>query len=198
MLKTTLTIFTNKESLAKLTAGIKVPVSEYAREGFLVCTCLPTSPASVLIPRVLASSDQFLLFFPPGTPFPPFLTWFMLNHHSGPRLEPPPPGSFPRLSKMLPPSSHTALPHLTHLLGTPPESHMPPYWPTHRFYTSASKSPKLSHLTWSPSVLIHTNTCIHSLPCICMAESPHCSPETTTTLLIGYTPIQNKKFKVWN
>ena len=27
--------------------------------------------------------------------------------------------------------------------------------------------------------------------CICMAESLHCSPETTTTLLIGYTPIQN-------
>ena len=33
--------------------------------------------------------------------------------------------------------------------------------------------------------------------CICMAESLCCSPETTTTLLIGYTPIQNKKFKVW-
>ena len=32
--------------------------------------------------------------------------------------------------------------------------------------------------------------------CICMAESLHCSPETTTTLLITYTPIQNKKFKV--
>ena len=31
--------------------------------------------------------------------------------------------------------------------------------------------------------------------CICMAESLHCSPEITTTLLIGYTPIQNKKFK---
>ena len=29
--------------------------------------------------------------------------------------------------------------------------------------------------------------------CICMAESPHCSPETITTLLIGCTPIQNKK-----
>ena len=27
--------------------------------------------------------------------------------------------------------------------------------------------------------------------CICVAESP----ETITTLLIGYTPIQNKKFK---
>ena len=27
--------------------------------------------------------------------------------------------------------------------------------------------------------------------CICMAESLHCSPETIT-LLIGYTPIQNK------
>ena len=31
--------------------------------------------------------------------------------------------------------------------------------------------------------------------CICMAESLCCSPETLTTLLIGYTPIQNKKLK---
>ena len=31
-------------------------------------------------------------------------------------------------------------------------------------------------------------------PCICMAESLCCPPETITTLLIGYTPIQNKKF----
>ena len=30
--------------------------------------------------------------------------------------------------------------------------------------------------------------------CICMAESLCCSPETITTLLIGFTPIQNKKF----
>ena len=30
-----------------------------------------------------------------------------------------------------------------------------------------------------------------------MSESFCCSLETTTTLLIGYTPIQNKKFKVW-
>ena len=29
--------------------------------------------------------------------------------------------------------------------------------------------------------------------CICMAESLHCSPEAITTLLIGYTSIQNKK-----
>ena len=29
---------------------------------------------------------------------------------------------------------------------------------------------------------------------ICMAESLCCSPETTTTLLIGYTPTQNKIF----
>ena len=29
--------------------------------------------------------------------------------------------------------------------------------------------------------------------CICMAESLHCSPEIITTLLISYTPIQNKK-----
>ena len=27
--------------------------------------------------------------------------------------------------------------------------------------------------------------------CICMAESLHCSLETTTTLLVGYTPTQN-------
>ena len=27
--------------------------------------------------------------------------------------------------------------------------------------------------------------------CVCMAESLHCSRETTTTLLIAYTPIQN-------
>ena len=32
--------------------------------------------------------------------------------------------------------------------------------------------------------------------CICLAESLHCSPETITILLIGYTPIQNKKFKL--
>ena len=30
--------------------------------------------------------------------------------------------------------------------------------------------------------------------CVCMAESLPCSPETITTLLIGYNPIQNKKF----
>ena len=29
--------------------------------------------------------------------------------------------------------------------------------------------------------------------CMSMAESLHCLPETVTTLLIGYTPIQNKK-----
>ena len=33
--------------------------------------------------------------------------------------------------------------------------------------------------------------------CTCIAESFPCSPETTTILLIGYTPMQNKKFKVW-
>ena len=31
--------------------------------------------------------------------------------------------------------------------------------------------------------------------CICMAVSLCCLPETVTTLLIGYTPIQNKKRK---
>jgi len=32
--------------------------------------------------------------------------------------------------------------------------------------------------------------------CICMAESLHCLPKTTITLLIGYIPIQKKKKKV--
>ena len=32
--------------------------------------------------------------------------------------------------------------------------------------------------------------------CVCMAESLCYSPENITTLLIGYTPIQNKKFKI--
>ena len=31
--------------------------------------------------------------------------------------------------------------------------------------------------------------------CICMAEFLHCSSKTITTLLTGYTPIQNKKLK---
>ena len=31
--------------------------------------------------------------------------------------------------------------------------------------------------------------------CISMNESLCCPPETMATLLIGYTPIQNKKFK---
>ena len=31
--------------------------------------------------------------------------------------------------------------------------------------------------------------------CICMAESLCCSPETITTLLISYTPMQSKKLK---
>ena len=32
---------------------------------------------------------------------------------------------------------------------------------------------------------------------ICVAQSLCCSPEMTTVLLIGYTPMQNKKFKDW-
>ena len=31
--------------------------------------------------------------------------------------------------------------------------------------------------------------------CICMAESIYCPLETITTLLISYSPVQNKKFK---
>ena len=34
--------------------------------------------------------------------------------------------------------------------------------------------------------------------CVRMAESLCCSPETVTTLLIGYTPIQNKVKKKQN
>jgi len=33
---------------------------------------------------------------------------------------------------------------------------------------------------------------------ICMAESLHSSPETITTLLSGYTPIQNRKLEKKN
>ena len=32
-------------------------------------------------------------------------------------------------------------------------------------------------------------------PCVCTAESLRWSPETITTLLIGYNPIQNKKLR---
>ena len=31
--------------------------------------------------------------------------------------------------------------------------------------------------------------------CICLAESLRFSPQTITTLTVGYTPVQNKKFK---
>jgi len=31
--------------------------------------------------------------------------------------------------------------------------------------------------------------------CICRAESLCCPPETITTLINGYTPMQNKQFK---
>ena len=31
-----------------------------------------------------------------------------------------------------------------------------------------------------------------------LAEPLHCSPESITTLLTGYTPIQNKKFNIKN
>jgi len=31
--------------------------------------------------------------------------------------------------------------------------------------------------------------------CLCMTESLHCSPETITTLLNGYTPTHKKKLK---
>lgn len=31
-----------------------------------------------------------------------------------------------------------------------------------------------------------------------MAESLYCAPETVTTLLTGYTPVQNNKFKKYS
>ena len=31
---------------------------------------------------------------------------------------------------------------------------------------------------------------------MCVAESLHCSPETTTIVLVSFTTIQNKKFKI--
>ena len=34
--------------------------------------------------------------------------------------------------------------------------------------------------------------------CIGLAESLHCSPEAITTLVISYTPMQNKNFKKKN
>ena len=50
----------------------------------------------------------------------------------------------------------------------------------------------LLNVTWQPGWegswgRMHT--------CVWMAESLRCSPETITTLLTGWTPIQNKKFK---
>ena len=33
--------------------------------------------------------------------------------------------------------------------------------------------------------------------CLCIAGSLRCPPETTTKVLISYTPIPNNKFKVW-
>ena len=47
----------------------------------------------------------------------------------------------------------------------------------------------LSFSVW----LISLSTFKNYFPC--MAESLSCSPETITTLLIGGSPIQNKKFK---
>ena len=54
------------------------------------------------------------------------------------------------------------------------------------------KVKKTKGLMWQPGWeggLQRMNTCV------CMAESLCCSPETITTLLISYIPIQNKKFK---
>ena len=40
------------------------------------------------------------------------------------------------------------------------------------------------------------HVCVHIYICVYMAESPWRLPETITTVLISYTPIQNKMFKV--
>ena len=45
------------------------------------------------------------------------------------------------------------------------------------------------------TVYIHTYYSVHIHLCTCIAESLCCLPETIITLLIGYIPIQNKKFK---
>ena len=48
----------------------------------------------------------------------------------------------------------------------------------------------MSDKVWLPEI---KQTTYILFACIHMAESLHCSPETITTLLIGYTPIQNNK-----
>ena len=37
----------------------------------------------------------------------------------------------------------------------------------------------------------------HARTCVCGAESPPCSPESATILLISYSTIQKRKFKIW-
>ena len=50
----------------------------------------------------------------------------------------------------------------------------------------------MSDKVWLPEI---KQTTYILFACIHMAESLHCSPETITTLLIGYIPVQNEKFK---
>ena len=49
-------------------------------------------------------------------------------------------------------------------------------------------------------VCVRVCVCVHACACVyvCMTVSLHCSPEIVTILLIGYTPIQNKKLKKTN
>ena len=72
---------------------------------------------------------------------------------------------------------------------------------TAMFKTDDQQHPTVQHRELS-SVLCGSldwgGVCRRLDTCICMAESLRCSPEAITTLLISYTPIQNKKFKVWN
>ena len=52
-------------------------------------------------------------------------------------------------------------------------------------------------VNWVKEVKRYKLLVIKAVSCIFMAVSLRCSLETTTRLLISYTPIQNKKFEVW-
>ena len=69
--------------------------------------------------------------------------------------------------------------------------HFPqPFWP----FTSPKKQVKLVLCSMLCGSLDGRGVWGRMDTSVCMAESLCCSPETITTLLTGYTPIQNKKF----
>ena len=65
---------------------------------------------------------------------------------------------------------------IIHFLQMPEQTHL----------CFKKRSLKLSGLGWG---LGRMDTCL------CVTEPLCCTPETVTTLLISYTPMQNKKFK---